>query len=204
MSGIVASINALIRELIKLCTEARFNRARQEDLLRVLDELETQIDNMVQALVPEKITDERFRLVEKGLRELMDKLREVREFIVFGRLVRAKKKLLEVQELARHVYRLMLIIRAGAPTPMIFQFTPFRTVELPAVEPLLFSNPMAAQIYNVLQRRGEMSLEDLAREMHITDANRDEFNRAISLLISMGYVTPYLTHDNRLILRARR
>jgi len=73
--------------------------------------------------------------------------------------------------------------------------------EITIPETIVYSNPMASQIYNILVRKGEAAVEDLAIELKIDDKTRDEFNRAIAQLISTGYVKPYFTPNNKMMLR---
>ena len=198
------TINAHIRELMNILDNIKSGRAKREDALKTLDEIENQIDIMLSQLAPERITDERFSAAVKALSDVARKFRSLRESIVFGRYTYAKRQVLEIQETIRHTYRLLTLIRAGAPTALIFQVTPQYLREVAVPEAIVYSNPMAAQIYNVLTRRGEASVEDLAAELKITDDTRDEFNRAIAHLISTGYVRPFYTQDNRMVLRPAR
>lgn len=194
-------INATIRELLFKLEEAKKGRVDREELLKIVDELEDQIDMTVSQLVPERITDERFNAAMKALKEITGKIKELREHIVYERYPIAKPKVLEVQESIRLGFRLLTLIKAGAPMPIIFQTTPQFLEKTPIPEPIIYTNPMAARIYNVLVRKGEAAVEDIAAELKITDETRDEFNRAVSQLISMGYAKPYLTPDNKIVLK---
>ena len=200
------AINATIRELLSTLDDLKRGRAEREDALRVVDELENQIDNMLTQLAPERITDERFSAAVNAIKEISEKFKNLRDSIVFGRYNQARRKILEVQESVRHTYRLMMLIRAGAPTTLIFQVTPqfLREAEVAAPETLAYMHPMAAQIYNVLVRRGEAGLDELAVELKIDDKTRDEFNQAVAHLIASGYARPFYTPDNRMVLRLGR
>ena len=79
-----------------------------------------------------------------------------------------------------------------------------REAEVAAPETLAYMHPMAAQIYNVLVRRGEAGLDELAVELKIDDKTRDEFNQAVAHLIASGYARPFYTPDNRMVLRLGR
>jgi len=197
-------VNSTIREILRTLDDVKRGRAGKEDVLRLLDELENQIDAILVHLAPERITDERFNAAVKAVKDVSDKIRGVRESVMFGRYTYAKRQLLDVQESVRLTYRLLTLIKAGAPTSVIFQVTPQFLREVAVPEPIVYTNPMAAQIYNVLVRRGEATVEELALELKITDETRDEFNRAISQLISTGYVRPFFTSDNKMILRPAR
>ena len=197
-------VNSTIREILRTLDDVKRGRAGKEDVLRLLDELENQIDAILVHLAPERITDERFNAAVKAVKDVSDKIRRVRESVMFGRYTYAKRQLLDVQESVRLTYRLLTLIKAGAPTSVIFQVTPQFLREVAVPEPIVYTNPMAAQIYNVLVRRGEATVEELALELKITDETRDEFNRAISQLISTGYVRPFFTSDNKMILRPAR
>lgn len=203
MSSQLNVINATIRELINSIENLRKGKIDRDQVLRLIDELENQIDNMVYQFAPERITDERFSIATNSLREISKNFKLLREHILSGRYIRAKRQVLDLQESVRQMYRILMLIRAGAPTTLIFQVTPqfLRNVELPAPEALIHSNPMAAQIYNILQRKGEASIEELATELRIDNRTRDEFNRAVAYLISTGFARPYLTQDNRMVLR---
>lgn len=197
-------INATIRDLISALEEAKKGRIRRDSVLKLLDELENNVDALISSLAPEKITDERFTAASNALREFSEKMKQLRESVIAGKYTESIKLAVDIQETLRHVYRLLVLIRAGTPTPMILSFTPqfFREISVP--EPVLFSSPMAAQIYNTLVRRGEATVEDLAMDLRVDDRTREEFNRALSWLISAGYVKPYFTRDNRMILRPAR
>ena len=111
------AINATIRELLSTLDDLKRGRAEREDALRVVDELENQIDNMLTQLAPERITDERFSAAVNAIKEISEKFKNLRDSIVFGRYNQARRKILEVQESVRHTYRLMMLIRAGALRP---------------------------------------------------------------------------------------
>ncbi|RLF04440.1 MAG: hypothetical protein DRJ60_07085 [Thermoprotei archaeon] len=200
------TINATIRDLVNVIDDVKKGRASKEDALKVVDELENQIDMMVSQLSPERITDERFNAAVKALKDISEKFKALRELIIFGRYMRAKKQVLDIQETIRHTYRLLTLIRAGAPTPLVFQVVPqfFRETEVKVPEAIVYSNPMAAQIYNILLRKGEATVDELAFQLKIDDKTRDEFNKAIAQLISTGYVKPLFTSDNKMVLRLIR
>ena len=197
-------INANIRQLVKVLDEIKRGRASVDEALRLVDEIEGNVDMLVQMLAPERITDERFSATVKSLKELADKFSELRDMISSQRLTYAKKKVFEIQEFIRHIYRVLMLVRAGAPTPVIFQVSPQFLREVTVPEAVVYSNPMSAQIYNILVRRGGATVEELALELKIDDKTRDEFNRAIAQLISMGYVKPYFTPDNKMVLKPTR
>jgi len=197
-------INASVRELLNILDSVRKGRASKDEALRVLDELENQIDVMLSQLAPERITDERFNAAVGALKEVSEKFKNLRESIIFERYSLAKKQVLDIQESIRHIYRLLTLIRAGAPTAMIFQITPQYLREVTVPEAIVYSNPMAAQIYNVLVRRGGATVEELATELKIDDKTREEFNRAIAQLISTGYVKPWFTPNNKMVLKPTR
>jgi len=197
-------VNSTIREIMRTLDDVKSGRAGKERVLKLLDELENQIDVILAHLAPERITDERFNAAVKAVEDVSDKIRKVRESVVFGRYTYAKRQLLDVQESVRLMYRLLTLIKAGAPTPVIFQVAPQFLREISAPEAVVYTNPMAAQIYNVLIRKGEATVEELALELKITDETRDEFNRAISQLISMGYARPYFTPDHKMVLKPAR
>ena len=199
-------INAMIRELIDALDGLRAGRVGKEEVLKRIDDLENQIDVLLSQLAPERITDERFSAAVRAVREISEGFRRLRESVIFGRYSHAKKLALDVQESVRRMYRLLILIRAGAPTTLIFQVTPqfLREEILQAPEALLYSNPMAAQIYNILLRKGEAGIDELALELKIDDKTREEFNRAVAHLIAAGYARPYFTPDNRMVLRPAR
>ena len=98
----------------------------------------------------------------------------------------------------------MILIKSGAPVPVIFNVTPQFLREITAPEPLISLGPMALQIYNYLARRGEAYIEDIAKELRVDDKTRDEFNNAVAQLISMGYARLVLDENNRMKLRVVR
>jgi len=197
-------VDASIRELMKALDEAKRKRLDEDLILKLVDQVDLNIDQLLCALAPEKITDERFEAAVNAINDVSAKLKDLREMILDGRLAEAKKKALEVQSSVRTMYRVLTIIRAGAPTPIILQFAPEYVKELQAPETLLYSSPLAARAYNILSRRMEVSIDELARELNVDERTRDEFNRAITLLITNGYARPYFTPDNRMVLRWAR
>ena len=201
MSSPLAMINICVRNLI-----AAVESRKRDEALRLVDQLDDHFDALIQANAPERITDERFQAAEKAIREVSEKIEELRALIINGRYKAARRKALDVQSAMRQAYRLLLLIRAGAPTPVIFQLTPrfLQEAQLRPPEELVFSSPLATQIYNIVVRRGSVSVEEVARELGITKETMDEFNRAITSLIQRGFVRPALTPDNRLILQAAR
>jgi len=201
VSSPLAMINICVRNLI-----AAVESRKRDEALRLVDQLDDHFDALIQANAPERITDERFQAAEKAIREVSEKIEELRALIINGRYKAARRKALDVQSAMRQAYRLLLLIRAGAPTPVIFQLTPrfLQEAQLRPPEELVFSSPLATQIYNIVVRRGSVPVEEVARELGITKETMDEFNRAITSLIQRGFVRPALTPDNRLILQAAR
>ena len=199
-------INSTIRTLLTEIDDLKYRRIKLEDVLKTVDELEDQIDGMISRLAPERITDERFSAAVNAVKDVSKEMKELRDAIISGRYALAKKKVLDVQSVVRNAYRLLILLHAGSPTTLIFQVTPqyLREELLTAPESLVLSSPMASQIYNILVRRGEVSVEELAMELKIDKETREDFNRAITHLIASGYAKPCFTEDNRMILRARR
>lgn len=197
-------INSIIKKLLHLVDDLKMKRVERDQVLAEVDELENRVDELFTALVPDRITDERFSAVVKAVQEVTDGIKQLRESIVYSRFSRAKQDILEVQKRIRHAYRLLLLVKSGAPTTIILQTAPQFIREIPVPETLVYSSPIASQIYNILSRRGEASLEELALDLKIDDKTRDEFNRAVSYLITSGYARPYLTPDNKLVLKVSR
>ena len=199
---VLASINAVIEEILNRIETAKratvsSRRKLLSIILRLIDQLDAELDLLVSSLAPEKLTDERFRYVEKQLEQLSKELAELRKHVINGRLVKARDKLVEIQEKVRHVYRILLIIRA--PTAAAAQFTP--EIEL-RVPPLIqFLSPFAVKIYNVMARRGEMFLDELVSELGVTDKDYAEFNKALQSMIQLGYIEMHVTKEGRLLLR---
>ena len=204
MSTELNMVNASLRELMAHIDLLRNGKVSVERVMKLIDEAENHVDTLIQALAPERITDERFNAAVGALKEVTSRFKKLREYILAGKYVYAKKFVLDIQESIRSLYRLLILIRAGTPTHVIFQVTPQFLREISVPETLLYTNPMAAQIYNTLARRGGATVEELAVELKIDDKTRDEFNRAIAQLISMGYVKPYFTPDNKMVLRPAR
>ena len=195
------TVNATIRELINMLDGAKGGREYRNRLLKKIDEVENSIDSMIQVLAPERITDERFSAAVSALKELADKFKMLREAVIFGKFNYAKKLVLEIQESIRHTFRLLTLIRAGAPTTLIFQVTPQFLREVKVPESVLYSNPMAAQIYSILMRKGEASIEELAMELKIDKEKMDDFNRAVATLINAGHATAFFTPEGKMLLK---
>jgi len=195
------TVNAIIRELIDMLDEVKGGRDYRNRLLRKIDEVENAIDSMVQILAPERITDERFSAAVSALKDLADKFKTLREAVIFGKFSYAKKLVLEIQESIRHTFRLLTLIRAGAPTTLIFQVTPQFLREVKVPESVLYSNPMAAQIYSILVKKGEASIDELAMDLKVDKEKMEDFNRAVATLISTGHVTPFFTPEGKMLLK---
>jgi len=195
---------ALVRELIERIDLARRGRVNRSELLQMIDEIENSIDDMLSEMAPDRITDERFGAAEKMLDELGLALLNLRKSVVAGRLTDAKNKALEVQRIIRLTYRLMLLISA-APPATILQISPEYLREVPLQAPeLLRGNPWAMRIYNIIARRREAEVGEIARELNVSDEERSQFNAAVSELIRLGFADVFMDADGRLILRARR
>ena len=115
--------------------------------------------------------------------------------------IRDRKLVLEIQESIRHTFRLLTLIKAGAPTTLIFQVTPQFLREVKVPESVLYSNPMAAQIYSILVKKGEASIDELAIDLKVDKEKMDDFNRAVATLISTGHVVPYFTPEGKMLLK---
>jgi len=196
-------INSTIRTLLTEIDDLKYRRIKLEDVLKTVDELEDQIDGMISRLAPERITDERFSAAVNAVKDVSKEMKELRDAIISGRYALAKKKVLDVQSVVRNAYRLLILLHAGSPTTLIFQVTPqfLREELLSAPEALVFANPMASQIYSILQRKGKASVEELAFELKIDDETRDQFNNAIAHLIATGYAKPYYDSSGKMILK---
>jgi len=201
----ISVINSIARKLLDLLKQARERDLKNEILLEI-DELENQFDSLIQANAPERITDERFTAAVNAIHEVSEKIEELRSLVVNGRYKLARRKVLDLQAAIRHAYRLLLLVRAGTPTHMIFQISPqfLKEAELKPPEELVFTSPLASQIYSVIVRRGRVSIEELARELKVTDETRDEFNNALATLIQRGYVRPIISPDNKMMFQAVR
>jgi hypothetical protein len=193
------AITAHIRNLHARIRDARRGRASVDELLRLQDELENYVDTLITALAPERITDERFASASQELKNLTEKLREFRDLIVKGKYTEAESKLTEVHSAIRHIYRVFTVIRAGAPTPLIYQLSPGAPLFPPEV--ILHTSPMALQVYNLIVRHGEMTLSDIIAELK---ADPGAVSSAVQDLIRLGYARLYITPDNKWVLRPVR
>jgi len=195
-------INALAKKLLDMLAKAE----RVDDILREIDNIENQFDQLVQSSAPERITDERFSAAVNAIQDVSEKAGELRRLVVENRFKLARDKVLELQKSIRHAYRLLVLVGAGAPTPVIFQVSPqfLKGVELRPPEELALSSPLAAQLYNTVVRRGRIAVDELAAELKVTDETRDEFNEALALLIQRGFLRPVIGPDNRMLFEAVR
>ena len=198
-------IDSLLRELLNAIDNAKYHKMGRDEVLKLLDEVESNVDVLIQMSSPERITDERFTVAVNALKDLSNKFRSLREKIVFEDYINAKSLVLDVQETIKHLHRLLSFIRAGAPSPVIFQVAPQFLREAPIPEALIYSGgTMEAQIYNTLIRKGQATVEELALELKINDKTRDEFNHALSRLAEMGFVKMYITQDNKIVFKPAR
>ena len=195
----------LVRDLVLRLDSAIKRRVAKEELLELIDRIEDSIDGMLSEMAPERITDERFTAAEKMLDELGLILQQLREQVLAGRYTRAKSKALDAQRIIRQTYRLMLLISAAPPVTQILQVAPEFLREIPVSPPeMLRGNPMAMQIYNILVRKGEAAVTDIATELNISEDDRPRFNAAVSELVRHRFADILLDSAGRLILRARR
>jgi len=198
-------INTIVRRLLDMFEQAR-HRDLRDEIMADIDELENQFDALIQANAPERITDERFTAAINAIHRVSEKFERLRELVVKRQWVRAKRQLLDLQAAIREAHRIFILVRAGAPMHMIFQVSPefIRKAELKPPEELVFTTPLATQIYNVIVRRGKATIEELARELNVTDEMRGEFNNALATLIQRGYVRAVIGPDNKMVLQAVR
>jgi len=197
----VATINALINRML----EGIEREESREDLLALLDGIEDALDRLVESSIPERLTDERFQAVLVAMKGVEDAISRLRDALLTSGYRLARRRLLDLKREVRNAYRLLLLVRGGAPAPMVFQVVPeyVRSLPLQPPAPLAFS-PMGAQIYSVLTRRGSATLEEIAAELGVTDANRAEFNAALAQLMQGNYVRIEVSPDNRIVLRPAR
>jgi len=204
MSNVVNLLNALLRTLVEKLSNARVSGADYNELMRIVDEVENNFDMLVAQSAPERITDERFSSAVEMLKDVAEKLRNLRESILDGKFTEARRIALDIQESIRHAYRILMLLKAGAPVPIVYQVAPQFLREITPPEQVVYMSPLASQIYNILVRRREASLDQIALELRIDEKTRDEFNRAVAQLVASGYVQISLTPDNRVVLRLVR
>jgi len=204
MSNVVNLLNALLRTLVEKLSNARVFGVGYNELMRIIDEVENNFDMLVAQSAPERITDERFSSAVEMLKDVAEKLRNLREFILDGKFTEARKTALDIQESIRHAYRILMLLKAGAPVPIVYQVAPQFLREITPPEQVVYMSPLASQIYNILARRREAPLDQIALELRIDEKTRDEFNRAVAQLVASGYAQISLTPDNRVVLRLVR
>jgi len=204
MSNVVNLLNALLRTLVEKLSSARVSGVDYNELMRIIDEVENNFDMLVAQSAPDRITDERFSSAVEMLKEVAEKLRNLREAVLDGKFTDAKKIALDIQESIRHAYRILMLLKAGAPVPIVYQVAPQFLREITPPEQVVYMSPLASQIYNILARRREAPLDQIALELRIDEKTRDEFNRAVAQLVASGYAQISLTPDNRVILRLVR
>jgi len=188
-----------MREFVRVLESAMRGGVSRDDVLKSLDELENRIDDMITSLAPERITDERFAAASTEIKNLSEKFKELRGHVIAGRYSRALSLIPEVHEAIRSVFRVLQLIKAGAPFPIIIQQSPQAPLFPPEV--ILQTNPDALQVYNIIVRRGEMSLRDLVDEVKM-DVSR--INSAVRTLQDLGYVRVQLLPDGTPVLRVVR
>jgi hypothetical protein len=195
----IGTINALIREFLRLLEEAQQGKANKYLLLKALDELEDNVDRLITQMVPERITDERFEAALGILKKTASGFYKIRKLIVAERYSEAIERVARLQELLRHCFRVLSFLRAGAPTPVVLQMAPSTYLVPP--EALLESNPVALRLYNVLARRGEIDLAEAARELGLSV---EALNEAVNTLVRLGFAKVVIAPDGKWILRAVR
>jgi hypothetical protein len=195
----IGIVNALIREFLRLLEEAQQGKANKYMLLKALDELEDNVDRLIIQMVPERITDERFEATLEILKKIASGFYKIRSLIVNERYSEAVEKVARLQEVLRHCFRALSLIKAGAPTPMVLQMVP--STPLVPSEALLESNPAALRLYNMLARRGETDLTEATRELGLT---AETLNEAVNTLVRLGFARVVITPDGKWVLRAVR
>ncbi len=197
-------INALVSDILNALDEVIYGRKKPDEVLKLVDQLDDQIDSLVASLAPERITDERFSAAMSALRDLSDAITKLRRRIVEGRYRAARELIPDLQSKIRMAIRLLTLAKAGSPTPLIVQFAPEYVSEVKAPESLVLAEPMAARIYGILVRKRREKVSQLAAELGIDEKTRDSFNRAIAQLIASGYVTVDVTPSGELELALAR
>ena len=195
----IGSISALIREFHRMLEEAQQGRVDKYTLLRALDELEDSVDRLIAQMAPERITDTRFEATLATLKDIAKGFYRVRKLIVAGRHAKAMDMLEKLHEILRHGYRTMTFIKAGAPTPVVYQMSPSSPLVPP--DALLAANPAANKLYNMLVRRGEVDLAEASRELELT---AEVLNEAVNTLVRLGYAKAIMMPDGRWRLRVAR
>lgn len=199
MSISISSISALIREFHRMLEDAQQGRVDKYTLLKALDELEDSVDRLIAQMAPERITDTRFEVTLDTLKDIAKGFYRVRRLIVAGRHAKAMDTLARFHEVLRHGYRTMTLVKAGAPTPVVYQMSSSSALVPP--DALLEANPAATKLYNMLVRRGEVDLAGASRELGLT---AEVLNEAVNTLIKLGYAKAVMTPDGRWRLRAVR
>jgi hypothetical protein len=180
--------------------DAQQNRVDKYTLLKALDELEDNVDRLIAQMAPERITDTRFEATLATLKDIAKGFYRVRKLIVAGRYAKAMDMLARLHEVLRHGYRTMTLVKAGAPTPVVYQMSSSSSALVPP-DALLEANPAATKLYNMLVRRGEVDLAEASRELGLT---AEVLNEAVNTLIKLGYAKAIMTPDGRWRLRAVR
>jgi biotin operon repressor len=189
----------MIRELLKMLEDAEQGKIGRNAVLKALDQLEDQVDAIIMQMAPERITDERFEAAVSSLRKIAKGFYKLSKLIVAERYSEAIRMLTVLRERLRDCFRTMTFIKAGAPTPLVLQFSP--TTSLYPPEVLLQRSPGATQLYNLLARRGEADIAEVAKELGLS---ADALNEAINTLVGLGFVKLLLTPDGRWKLRVVR
>jgi len=194
----IGSISALIREFHRMLEDAQQGRVDKYTLLKALDELEDNVDRLIAQMAPERITDTRFEATLDTLKDIAKGFYRVRKLIVAGRYAKAMDMLTRLHEVLRHGYRTMTFVKAGAPTPVVYQMSSSSALVPPDA---LLENPAATKLYNMLVRRGEVDLAEASRELGLT---AEALNEAVNTLIKLGYAKAIMMPDGRWRLRAVR
>jgi hypothetical protein len=179
--------------------DAQQGRVDKYTLLKALDELEDSVDRLIAQMAPERITDTRFEATLDTLKDIAKGFYRVRKLIVAGRYAKAIDKLNQLHEILRHGYRTMTFVKAGAPTPVVYQMSSSSALIPP--DSLLEASSVATKLYNLLVRRGEVDLVEASRELDLT---AEALNEAVNTLIKLGYVKAIMMPDGRWRLRVVR
>ncbi|MEM1690057.1 MAG: hypothetical protein QW794_08785 [Thermosphaera sp.] len=178
-----------IEELLrKASTDAVGRRKYMEEARRELERAEREFNSFLSKMMPERITDERFSIAVEAVNNVSLSFSQLRRELVRGVPTRALATLLKLEEALSRARSTLILLGAGAPFPLIFQVTPeFLRGPVRPPEEIQLLGGMVAQIYGILTRRGRMRVEELARELNITQETREAFNTAITELLQRRY-----------------
>jgi len=177
--------------------------------VKLVDDLENEVWNLIAQRHVERITDERFAAASQAIDEVTGLITELKNLIYTGRWVKAKNMLASIHTKVKRTLVIVHLVSAGTPMTALYRSYPEYVRGRSSPESILRRNPLAAEIYDKLvgSKEGFMTFETLAEVLGLdlgSIEDRSKFNEAIDFLVSNKYCTVWVDEKGRRGLKIRR